>query len=89
MFINVYKKYDFDNLGEADISELIEAKKKKEAEKLVREWPEEKIRIEKGRWGMHQIIKVKTKVDLSKDVDPLGVSLEQAIELLGKKKKKK
>ncbi|MDM9631540.1 type I DNA topoisomerase [Robiginitalea aurantiaca] len=89
MFINVNKKYDFDNLGEADISELIEAKKKKEAEKLVREWPEEKIRIEKGRWGRHQIIKGKTKVDLSKDVDPLGVSLEQAIELLGKKKKKK
>jgi DNA topoisomerase-1 len=89
MFININKKYDFDNLSEADIAELIEAKKKKEAEKLVREWPEESIRIEKGRWGRHQIIKGKTKVDLSKDVDPLGVSLEQAQELLGKKKKKK
>ena len=89
MFININKKYDFDNLSEADIAELIEAKKKKEAEKLVREWPEESIRIEKGRWGRHQIIKGRTKVDLSKDVDPLGVSLEQAQELLGKKKKKK
>jgi DNA topoisomerase-1 len=89
MFINVNKKYDFDNLGEADIAELIEAKKKKEAEKLVQEWPEEKIRIEKGRWGRHQIIKGKTRVDLSKDVDPLGVSLDQAKELLEKKKKKK
>ena len=89
MFINVNKKYDFDNLSEADIAELIEAKKKKEAEKLVHEWPEEKIRIEKGRWGRHQIIKGRTRVDLSKDVDPLQVSLEQAKELLAKKKPKK
>lgn len=89
MFINVSKKYDFDNLNETDIAELIEAKKKKEAEKLVREWPEEQIRIEKGRWGRHQIIKGRTKVDLSKDVDPLGVSLDQAKELLAKKKTKK
>ncbi|MEJ2584019.1 MAG: type I DNA topoisomerase [Robiginitalea sp.] len=89
MFINVNKKYDFENLSEADIAELIEAKKKKEAEKLVHEWPEEKIRIEKGRWGRHQIIKGRTRVDLSKDVDPLKVSLEQAKELLAKKKTKK
>jgi DNA topoisomerase-1 len=89
IFINVSKKYDFDNLSEADIAELIEAKKKKEAEKLVREWPEEKIRIEKGRWGRHQIIKGRTRVDLSKDVDPMQVSLEQAQELLAKKKPKK
>ena len=89
IFINVSKKYDFDNLSEADIAELIEAKKKKEAEKLVREWPEEQIRIEKGRWGRHQIIKGRTRVDLSKDVDPMQVSLEQAKELLAKKKPKK
>merc|ERR1712072_219282 len=50
IFINVNKKYDFDNLTQADIAELIEDKKKKEAEKLVQEWPEEKIRIEKARW---------------------------------------
>jgi DNA topoisomerase-1 len=89
MFINVSKKYDFDDLSESDISELIEAKKKKEEEKLVREWPEEKIRIEKGRWGRHQILKGRTRVDLGKDVDPMGVSLEQAKELLAQKKTKK
>ena len=89
IFINVSKKYDFDELSEADIAELIEAKKKKEAEKLVREWPEEKIRIEKGRWGRHQIIKGRTRVDLSKDVDPMKVSLEQVKKLLDKKKPKK
>ncbi len=89
IFINVGKKYDFEALSEADIAELIEAKKKKEAEKLVREWPEEKIRIEKGRWGRHQILKGRTRVDLGKDVDPLEVSLEQAKELLAQKKTKK
>lgn len=89
MFINVPKKYDFDNLSQADIEELIEAKKKKEAEKLVREWPEEDIRIEKGRWGRHTVIKGRKKVDLSKDVDPQAVTLEEAQELLSKKKTRK
>lgn len=89
MFINVNKKYDFDNLSESDITELIEAKKKKEAEKLIQEWEEEGIRIEKARWGRHNIIKGKTKVELTKDVDPTGITLEQAKELLDKKKPKK
>jgi DNA topoisomerase-1 len=89
MFINVGKKYDFEGLTETDIVELIEAKKKKEADKLVQEWPSDKIRIEKGRWGRHQIIKGRTRVDLSKDVDPKAITLEQAKELLAQKKPKK
>nr|WP_297783112.1 type I DNA topoisomerase [uncultured Allomuricauda sp.] len=89
MFINVNKKYDFDNLSDGDIAELIEAKKKKEAEKLVQEWPEEKIRIEKARWGRHNIIKGRVKVELSKDVDATKVTLEEAQALLEKKSPKK
>ncbi|AEM69894.1 DNA topoisomerase I [Allomuricauda ruestringensis DSM 13258] len=89
MFINVNKKYDFDNLTEGDIAELIEAKKKKEAEKVVQEWPEEKIRIEKARWGRHNIIKGKVKVEISKDVDATKVTLEEAQALLEKKSPKK
>ncbi|MBT8178099.1 MAG: type I DNA topoisomerase [Eudoraea sp.] len=89
IFISVGKKYNFDALTEADIAQLIEDKKKKEAEKLVNEWPEEGIRIEKARWGRHNIIKGKTKVELAKDVDPLGVTLEQAQTLLAKKAPKK
>lgn len=86
IFVNVPKKYDFDNLSQADIAELIEDKKKKEAEKVVKEWPEDGIRIEKGRWGRHTVIKGRTKVDLSKDVDPGKLSLEQALDLLGSRK---
>ncbi len=89
MFINVSKKYDFDNLSDQDISELIEAKKKKEAERVVKEWPEEGIRIEKARWGRHNIIKGRTKAELGKEVDVAKVSLEDAKSLLEKKKPRK
>lgn len=51
MFINVPRRYDFDALSKADINELIEAKIKKEENRFVRQWPEEKISIENGRWG--------------------------------------
>jgi DNA topoisomerase-1 len=89
IFINVNKKYDFDNLSEADLIELIESKKQKEAEKLIKEWSDEGIRIEKARWGRHNIIKGKTKVELAKDVDAANISLEDAQALLEKKKPKK
>ena len=89
LFISVGKKYDFDALTDTDIAELIEDKKKKEAEKLVREWPEEGIRIEKARWGRHNIIKGRTKVELGKDVKVAELSLEQVQSLLAQKAPKK
>jgi DNA topoisomerase-1 len=89
MFINVNKKYDFDNLSKDHIEELIEAKKKKESERVVKEWTEEGIRIEKARWGRHHIIKGKTKVEIGKEVDVTAYSLEDAKSLLEKKKPKK
>ncbi|MET1258991.1 type I DNA topoisomerase [Flagellimonas sp. DF-77] len=89
MFINVNKKYDFDNLSQNDIVELIEAKKQKEIEKLIQEWPEEGIRIEKARWGRHNIIKGRIKVELTKDVDATKVTLEEAQSLIEKKSPKK
>jgi DNA topoisomerase-1 len=89
MFINVSKKYDFDSLSKQDIEEIIEAKKQKEIDKLVQEWPEEGIRIEKARWGRHTIIKGKVKVEVSKDVDATKISLKDAQELIEKKTPKK
>ncbi len=89
MFINVNKKYDYDHLSQQDIEELIEAKKQKEIEKLVQEWPEEGIRIEKARWGRHNIIQGKIKVEISKDVDAAKISLEDAKALIEQKKPKK
>lgn len=88
IFINVNKKYDFDNLTNEDVVTLIEDKKKKEREKLVVNWEEEGIRIEKARWGRHNIIQGKFKVELDKTVDPLKVSLDEAKELIAAKKPK-
>ncbi len=51
LYINVPRKYDFDNLSAADISELISAKLEKESKRFIREWPGENIAIENGRWG--------------------------------------
>ena len=89
MFINVNKKYDFDHLSQVDIEELIETKKQKEIEKLVQSWPEEGIRIEKARWGRHNIIKGRIKVELSKDVDATKITLDTAKEMIEKKTPKR
>ncbi len=89
MFINVNKKYDFDNLSKEDIVELIEVKKQKEIDKVIQDWQEEGIRIEKARWGRHNIIKGKIKVELAKTVDATKVSLEEAKALIEKKTPKK
>lgn len=89
IFINVNNKYDFDNLSQEDIVELIEAKKQKEIDKVVQHWEEEGIRIEKARWGRHNIIKGKVKVELAKSVDATKMTLKQASELIEKKTPKK
>ena len=89
MFINVTTNYDFDNLSNQDIETLIEDKLKKEAEKLIKEWPEEEIRIEKARWGRHNLIKGKQKVELSKEVAVENMTLEEAKERLEAAKPKK
>ncbi|WP_417428713.1 type I DNA topoisomerase [Halpernia sp.] len=51
MFINVPKRYNFENLSQNDIDELIEAKLEKEANRYIQQWPDEKISIENARWG--------------------------------------
>ena len=85
-FINVSKQYDFDDLSAKDIEELIEAKKKKEAERVVQVWEDEGIRIEKARWGRHNLIKGKTKVELNKTIDAANMTLDEAEAMLSKKK---
>ena len=51
MFINIPRAYDFDNLSDSDINELIEKKLEKEANRYIQNWPADKISIENGRWG--------------------------------------
>ncbi len=86
MFINVNKKYDWDNLSDNDIVELIEDKIQKEKEKVIHNWEEEGIRVEKARWGRHNVIKGKLKIELAKTVDVSDMTLEEAKALIEKNK---
>lgn len=89
MYINVTKKYNFDRLTAEEVAELIESKLQKESEKVVKQWDEGEIRIEKARWGRFTLIKGKTKVELGKDTNIEAFSKEQALALLAEKEPKK
>ncbi|QFG54133.1 type I DNA topoisomerase [Chryseobacterium sp.] len=84
LFINVPKRYDFDNLTQEEMHELIEAKLEKEANRYIRQWEDEKISIENGRWGPFikfgkKMFKIpKTKKDEKYTAEELaGVSLDE------------
>ncbi len=85
LFINVSKKYNFDNLSQSDIEELIEDKLQKEVDKVIHNWEAEGILVEKARWGRSVITKGKVKIELSKDVDASKLTLAQVQEMIEKK----
>jgi DNA topoisomerase-1 len=89
IFINVNKKYDFDNLTDANIEELIKDKIQKEIDKVLHNWEDEGIRVEKARWGRSNIIKGKTKIELPKTVDATKLTLVEVQEIIEKNTKKK
>jgi DNA topoisomerase-1 len=89
MFINVNKKYDWDNLSDKDIIELIEDKIQKEKDKVIHNWKDQGIRVEKARWGRHNIIQGKTKIELPKTVDVSEMTLEEVQALIEEKAPKK
>jgi DNA topoisomerase-1 len=85
LFINVNKKYNFDNLSQVDIETLIEEKLQKNIDKVLQNWEEEGILVEKARWGRSVITKGKIKIELSKDVDATKLTLEEVQEMIAKK----
>ncbi len=89
IFINVNKKYDFDNLSDEDIVTLIEEKKQKEIDKVLHNWDEEGIRVEKARWGRSNIIKGKVKIELPKTVDATKLTLKEVQAIIEKNAPKK
>ncbi|GFD94893.1 type I DNA topoisomerase [Tenacibaculum mesophilum] len=89
IFINVNKKYDFDNLSQADLEELIEDKKRKEREKLIHNFEEVGIRVEKARWGRFNVIKGKIKVELPKTTEIEKLTQEEAVKMIEAKTPKK
>jgi len=89
MFINVNKKYDWDNLSDDDIITLIEDKIQKEKDKLIHHWEAEGIRVEKARWGRHNVIQGKLKIELPKTVDVSKFTLEEVQGIIEKNAPKK
>jgi len=85
IFINVSKKYNFDNLSQSDIVELIEDKLQKNIDKVLHHWKDEGILVEKARWGRSVITKGKIKIELSKEIDATKLTLEQVQEMIAKK----
>jgi DNA topoisomerase-1 len=89
LFVNVNKKYDFDNLSQGDIETLIEDKLRKEREKVIHNWEDEGIRVEKARWGRTNILQGKTKIELPKTVDATKLTLADVKEIISKHAPKK
>ncbi|WP_396169198.1 type I DNA topoisomerase [Flavobacterium sp.] len=85
IFINVSKKYNFDNLSQSDIEELIEDKLQKNIDKVIHDWKEEGILVQKARWGRSEITKGKIKIELSKDIDASKLTLAEVQEMIAKK----
>lgn len=85
IFINVSKKYNFDNLSQSDIAELIEDKIQKNIDKVIHNWDSEGILVEKARWGRSVITKGKIKIELSKDIDASKLTLAEVQEMIEKK----
>lgn len=82
IFINVNKKYNFDHLSASDIKELIEDKIQKDIDKVIHNWEDEGIKVEKARWGRSVITKGKIKIELNKDVDASKLTLEKVKEMI-------
>lgn len=92
IFINVSKKYNLDNLSDADIKALIEDKLQKEKDKFIHNWEEKGISVQKARWGRFTIVKGKTKIELPKDTKVEKMTLEDVEKIIASKtpaKKKK
>ncbi len=51
LFINIPRAYDFDTITQQDCNELIEKKLEKESNRIIQNWPKEKITLENGQWG--------------------------------------
>ncbi len=88
-FINVNRKYDFDNLTYDNIVELIEVKKQKDIDKVIHNWEEEGIRVEKARWGRFNILQGKVKIEMPKTTKATELTLEEVKVIIEKKAPKK
>ncbi len=88
-YINVPRRYDFENLTQDEMNELIEAKRDKEANRYIQRWEDEKISLENARWGPiikfgKKIIYIPKKADGSRATvdEAAALTLEQVKKLI-------
>ncbi|MCC6327911.1 MAG: type I DNA topoisomerase, partial [Acidobacteria bacterium] len=89
MFINVPRRYDLNNLSQAEMNEMIEAKLSKEANRYIHRWDAEKISVENARWGPvikfgKKIISLPKKADGSRSTteDAEAMTLEEVKKII-------
>ncbi len=85
LFVNVNKKYDFNNLSQSDVNQLIEEKLQKDIDKVIHNWESEGIKVEKARWGKSVISKGKIKIELNKDIDASKFTLQDVLKIIEEK----
>jgi DNA topoisomerase I len=77
LYINVPRRYVLQNLTQAEMNELIEAKVSKEANRYIQRWEDEKISVENARWG--PVIKFGKKIiSLPKKADGTRSTADEA-----------
>ncbi len=88
LYVNVPKKFDLATISMEEAIELIDKKVEKEANRYIRQWEDEKISIENGRWGPFIRFKKKfvkiPKIDGKKpDAEQLkNITLDQVKEII-------
>jgi DNA topoisomerase-1 len=89
LYINVPRRFDLENLTQAEMNELIEAKVSKEANRYIQRWEDEKISVENARWGPvikfgKKIISIPKKADGTRPTaeDAAAMTLEQVKSLI-------
>jgi DNA topoisomerase-1 len=89
LFINVPRRYVLNDLTQAEMNELIEAKLNKEANRYIQRWEDEKISVENARWGPvikfgKKIISVPKKADGTRSTadEAAALTLEQVKKLI-------
>jgi len=76
----VPSRYDFDNLSQEEMNQLIEAKVSKEANRYIHRWEAERISVENARWG--PVIKFGKKVIyIPRKADGTRATAEEAAKL--------
>lgn len=81
MYASITKSsgYDFDTINAEEALDLVKAKEKKEAERIINRWEDKGVTLEQGRWG--PLIRVgRKKKNLPKKEDGKRYTREEALE---------